>query len=366
MAHRTTHRHRPDPGRRRQHGERSSAERSADRRSGAVGSGGDGSVAPWTTTGAREFWSRSDRRSVGDRRPAIALAAAVGILVVVSAAWSVVSDGDGVDRVAVIASDPVATTAKPAAGDATAAPGATETASAESVVATETITATAAGPTAGSTTDATAATCRLRYEVHPGDFWIRLADESGVALAELLSANSATVETPLHPGQTICFPRGARVPSPPPTVPATTVPPTTGPAPAPARPRPTRPVAVAAPSTTTAPARPATPSAPPAPTASNESPAEVEALIRSVWPADLADRAVEIARRESRLRPGAYNGHCCYGVFQIHWGAHRSWLDDHGVTRPEHLLDARTNITMAYRIYQRAGGWGPWRLASDG
>jgi len=46
----------------------------------------------------------------------------------------------------------------------------------------------------------------------------------------------------------------------------------------------------------------------------------------------------------------------------MHWEAHRSWLDDMGVTSRDQLFDARTNIEAAYALYQRNGGWGPWAL----
>jgi hypothetical protein len=83
-------------------------------------------------------------------------------------------------------------------------------------------------------------------------------------------------------------------------------------------------------------------------------------MIREIWPAELAERAIAVAHRESRHRADAYNGWCCYGVFQIYWTVHRSWMSAHGVTSVNQLFDARTNILMAYQIYQRAGGWGPW------
>lgn len=94
-----------------------------------------------------------------------------------------------------------------------------------------------------------------------------------------------------------------------------------------------------------------------------------ESIIRDVWPDELEDHAVAIATRESRLVPTARNA-CCWGLFQIHWTAHRSWLAALGITDPHQLLDARTNATAAYALYQRADaangdngdGWGPWAL----
>jgi len=194
--------------------------------------------------------------------------------------------------------------------------------------------------TVPETTRSAAESCALRYEVRAGDFWIRIADGAGVSLSDVLAANSATTESVLLPGDRVCLPAGASMPSPP----TTTVAPTTTAAP------------TAAPTTTPAP----TTTAAPRPTGSNESSDQVQAIIREVFPEDQHEMALRVARRESNYRPGVYNGHCCYGVFQIHWQAHRSWLANHGVTEPSHLLDARTNIRMAWVLYQRSGGWRPW------
>ncbi|HSH11203.1 MAG TPA: transglycosylase SLT domain-containing protein [Ilumatobacter sp.] len=83
-------------------------------------------------------------------------------------------------------------------------------------------------------------------------------------------------------------------------------------------------------------------------------------MIREIWPDELEERALQIAWRESNYQPGVYNGWCCYGVFQIYWTVHRSWLDDYGITSSNDLLDARKNIQAAYGLYQRSGGFGPW------
>ena len=83
-------------------------------------------------------------------------------------------------------------------------------------------------------------------------------------------------------------------------------------------------------------------------------------MIREIWPDDLEDKALAIAWRESNYKATAFNGSCCYGVFQINWASHKSWLGSLGITSTNDLLDARKNITVAYAIYQRAGGWGPW------
>jgi LysM repeat protein len=215
----------------------------------------------------------------------------------------------------------------------------------------------------GQAPHADAPVCALSYTVGAGDYWLRIAEESGLDLATVLAANGASTDTAIHPGDQVCLPAGATMPSAPPaptTAPPTTAPPTTAPpttAPPTTAPPTTAPLTTAPP--TTAPAGPPPTTAPMA-RASGESPEQVVALIREIWPDDLEERAITIARRESSLRPGAYNGHCCYGVFQIYWSSHRNWLANHGVTSSAQLLDARTNIKLAYEIYRRAGGWGPW------
>lgn len=103
---------------------------------------------------------------------------------------------------------------------------------------------------------------------------------------------------------------------------------------------------------------PAAPVAIPAPTG------DPEAIIRSIWPAELADEAVRIATRESRLQPAVINANGdATGLFQIMWTVHRVWLCPQlGICAQSQLQDARTNIEAAYALYQRDGGWGPWRV----
>jgi hypothetical protein len=195
--------------------------------------------------------------------------------------------------------------------------------------------------------------CGNDYELAAGDYWIRIADAADVDLADLLAVNDASVDTVLVPGGSICLPVGAATPAPPttsaPRAAATTVTPAATAA-SPTRSSATTPTVTTAPPapTTTVPARPAAASA-----------AEAVAIIRAVWPDDLEERAIEIAWRESNHRSNVNNS-CCYGLFQIHWEAHRSWLSSLGVTSAWQLYDARTNTVAAYTLYQRAGGFGPW------
>jgi hypothetical protein len=78
-----------------------------------------------------------------------------------------------------------------------------------------------------------------------------------------------------------------------------------------------------------------------------------------VWPDELEERALQIAWRESNYIPTAKN-FCCYGVFQIYWSVHKSWLSGIGITSAEQLYDPTTNARAALALYERAGGWGPW------
>jgi hypothetical protein len=211
--------------------------------------------------------------------------------------------------------------------------------------------------------------CAGDYSVVAGDYWVRFAASTDSDLDAWLQANDATVETPLYAGDVLCIPEGASAPAPPPTVaptsteapptpeapdttgaPETTVPPTDAPTTTEAPPETPAPTTTAAPDPT---APPATTPDPPV------SPGGAEAIIRDVWPDELEDRAVLIAQRESSLRPDAYNGWCCYGLFQIYFDANRSFLASLGVTEPGQLLSARTNATVAYAMYQRSG-WSPW------
>ena len=202
-------------------------------------------------------------------------------------------------------------------------------------------------PVAATPLIVTKIVCTRSYTVVAGDYWIGIASRAKVTLGELLAANNATSKTAIYPGGSVCLPNNAVVPAP---VPTTVAPkPTTAPAP---------PVTTAkATPTATAPA----PTTAPAPPARYYSAAEVEQIIRDVWPDDLEDKAILIAKRESSLNPSAHN-YCCFGLFQIHWLAHRSWLAAIGVTSSNMLFDPQVNARAALALYMRAGGWGPWSM----
>jgi hypothetical protein len=223
------------------------------------------------------------------------------------------------------------------------------------------------------------AECAGTYTVVVGDTWWRFGDTSGAGYQDWLEANDAQEDTQLNEGDELCIPAGASAPVPP--APDTTVTPeptaapvavvqepaaaaVTEPASAPAPPVTEAPTTTSPPPPPLSPQEPAPAPAPSAP-ASPTTPGGVEALIREVWPDDLEERALTIARRESGLRPDAYNGWCCYGVFQIYFNANRSFLGRYGVTSANQLIDARTNVTIAYEMY-KASGWSPWSQTDPG
>ena len=151
------------------------------------------------------------------------------------------------------------------------------------------------------------AKCAPNYEVKRGDSWWSIAESEGVSLRALLKLNGAKPSTLVKPKDQVCVPQK--------------------------------------------------PAEPPSYTS-----AEVVQIIRDIWPDELEERAIAIARRESKLEPGAIGipNNCCYGLFQIYFKWHKSWLPMVGVTTPRQLLDPRLNAIAALEIYRRNGGWSPW------
>ncbi|MET0909906.1 MAG: LysM peptidoglycan-binding domain-containing protein, partial [Ilumatobacteraceae bacterium] len=172
---------------------------------------------------------------------------------------------------------------------------------------------TTAGTTAAPRTTVPAPSCDRTYDVAAGDYWLSIAHAHDVTLGALLAQNSATADSALFPGQSICLPANATTP----TTARAPAPPTTKQAPAP-----TAPPTTTKPTTTTAAAV--------APPANHYSRDEVVAIIRIVWPDELEDKAIAIATRESNLVPTVRNS-CCFGLFQIYWNVHKSWLRQMGI-----------------------------------
>ena len=245
-------------------------------------------------------------------------------------------------------------------------------AAAAPVTAAATAPPTASRAPAGQAVAVAAPVCAGRYTVIFNDYWNRFPKTSGASVEEWLEANDATHDTPLYVGDELCIPPGAQAPAPPP--PPTTEPPVATAAPTTQAPAPTQaPATTAAPVVTPPPPTAATAGiqpAAPTPTPAPRPPIAVdragaEMIIREVWPDELEERAMTIAWRESSLRPEVYNGTCCYGLFQIHFEANRTFLATLGITSPDQLRDARTNAAAAYAMYQRSG-WAPWRTTDPG
>ncbi|CAB4897966.1 unannotated protein [freshwater metagenome] len=222
--------------------------------------------------------------------------------------------------------------------------------------------AASAGPVAAPVpqtklASSTAATrsCTKSYKIVAGDYWILIAKKTSITLKSLLNVNSASTSTPLYAGRTVCLPGNASTP--------TTVQHAARVAvAAPKAPSTTARAAAKVTATTAKPAAAPATTSPPSTTPSRTySAAEAEQIIRDVWPDDLEDHAVLIAKRESNLQPTARN-YCCIGLFQIYWSVHRFWLAAIGVSSANSLLDPRINASAAYVLYLRNGGWGPWAL----
>jgi hypothetical protein len=145
--------------------------------------------------------------------------------------------------------------------------------------------------------------------VKSGDSWWRIAEKNNTNLRKVLTLNNAKKTTKLLVGKTVCVPAPAQV----------------------------------------------------VPPAQKFTRAEVVQFIRDAWPDELEERALAIAQRESKLLPGAVNrSGCCYGIFQIYYRWHKTWLPNVGVNSAQDLLNPRLSAIAAYRMYQRNNGWAPW------
>ena len=168
---------------------------------------------------------------------------------------------------------------------------------------------------------ASAAACTRQHSAKPNDSWSRLAARFKLSLRELLAMNSATSSTAIFIGDTICVSQQPSV-----TQQPTVTPPT-----------------------------------------ETYTRRQVVAIIREVWPDEHEENALLVARRESQYVPTAIGGtrNCCYGLFQMYWSVHRSWLAKSGIIEPSQLLDPRTNAEAALALFRRNGNsWRPWWTSS--
>mgnify|MGYP002631137702 FL=1 len=181
--------------------------------------------------------------------------------------------------------------------------------------------ALASAPVPFSGSPASAAACTRQHSAKPNDSWSRLAARFKLSLRELLAMNSASTRTAIFIGDTICVSQ--------------------------------QPIVTQQPTVTK-----------PTETYTRR---QVVAIIREVWPDEHEENALLVARRESRYVPTAIGGtrNCCYGLFQMYWSVHRSWLAKSGITEPSQLLDPRTNAEAALALFRRNGNsWRPWWTSS--
>ena len=164
------------------------------------------------------------------------------------------------------------------------------------------------------------ASCTQLHQAKPNDSWTRLSARFGTTLKTMLALNSASVDTAIFIGDKICVSNRAV----------------------------SAPIAVVVPT-------------------ERYTRKQVRAIIREVWPDDAEENAIFVATRESNLVPLVVGGKndCCFGLFQMYWLVHKSWLTRSGVTDPSQLLDPRVNAQAAYELYRRNGNsWRPWWTSS--
>ena len=164
-----------------------------------------------------------------------------------------------------------------------------------------------------------ATNCAKSYTVVKNDSWSRIATKVKVSMNSLLIVNKAKTSTMLLIGDVICLPKDAVTKS---------------------DTQKSNGLQLAAP-------------------AVRYSRSESADIIRDVFPSRLEERALAIAKRESKLNAASYSW-CCVGLFQIYWSANKAWLVRMGITSPEQLLDAHVNAKAAYEMYKRNSGWKPW------
>jgi hypothetical protein len=159
--------------------------------------------------------------------------------------------------------------------------------------------------------------CVKTYTVKPNDSWSKIADKVNVSMSLLLKVNKANVKTLILIGDVICLPRAA-----------------------------------------------VTSSAPKSglqlqPPAKRYSTKQAAAIIKEIFPDELEQRAIAIAKRESNLNPAGYSW-CCVGLFQLNWNSHKKWLNAMGIGSAQELLDPYVATRAALQLYKRSNGWGPW------
>ena len=162
--------------------------------------------------------------------------------------------------------------------------------------------------------------CVKTYTVKPNDSWSKIADKVHVTMALLLKVNKSSAKTLLLIGDIICLPRAA-------VTQAGTPAPSSG--------------------------------LKLNPPAKRYTASQSAAIIKEIFPDHLEQRAIAIAKRESKLNPAAYSW-CCVGLFQIKWDSHKKWLNAMGISSAQELLDPYVATRAALQLYRRSNGWSPW------
>lgn len=89
------------------------------------------------------------------------------------------------------------------------------------------------------------------------------------------------------------------------------------------------------------------------------------------WSVDQLTKVGAIAWAESRCTADIANKTYSYGLMQMEWSAHYTWLEsEFGITEREELFDPYTNLVVAKWLYDYAEihygcGWQPWYMSGD-
>ena len=88
--------------------------------------------------------------------------------------------------------------------------------------------------------------------------------------------------------------------------------------------------------------------------------AEVQSIIRAVWPDDLENVHLTLFGGR-RYQADVDNGICCVGLFQIYWTIHRVWLGSEGVSAANNCLMQKPTRglrrTYERSLAKRGDGW---------
>jgi hypothetical protein len=87
------------------------------------------------------------------------------------------------------------------------------------------------------------------------------------------------------------------------------------------------------------------------------------AALAAGWTEDEWPRLSCIIERESKGDPAAKNrSSSATGLLQIMWDVHSRWIGGASAQ----LLDGPTNLRLGRQLFERSGGWGPWKSTVGG